>query len=64
MEIHNFHTYKEKHKGSKPWEQKAVMKNKQENNRGEQEGAVYRLQTPTIIIMWLSYLKFQLSVLK
>ena len=45
MEIHNFHTYKEKHKGSKPWEQKAVMKNKQENNRGEQEGAVYRLQT-------------------
>ena len=33
MEIHNFHTYREKHTGLYPWEQRLWRKNKQENNR-------------------------------
>ena len=47
MEIYNFHTYRKKHTGPNYWEQKVVMKYKQENNRAK---AVLPFQDTKIFI--------------
>ena len=57
MEIHKFHTYKEKHTGLNLWEQKAVTQNKQENNRSKQYYLSRSLQSSSLFLNLEAILK-------